>query len=57
MVHREDENLVMAMNSEVLDKTQSEHLSSQFGCLVLEDSSEESLPELSSQKRHISDSW
>ena len=50
MVHREDENLVMAMNSEVLDKIQFEDLASQFGRLVLEDSSEESLSEHSSQK-------
>ena len=48
MVHREDENLVMAMNSEVMDKIQSEDLASQFGRLVLEDSSEESLVEHSS---------
>ena len=51
MVHREDENLVMAMNLEVLDKIQSEDLASQFGRLVLEDLSEESLLEHSSQKR------
>ena len=41
MVHIEDENLVMAMNSLVLNKTHSQHFASQFGQLLLEDSSEE----------------
>lgn len=40
-VHREDENLVLAVNSEVLSKSQSEGLALQFGQLVLEGKDEQ----------------
>jgi hypothetical protein len=41
IVHREDENLVLAVNSEVLNKSQSEGLAKQFGQLVLEGKDEQ----------------
>jgi hypothetical protein len=41
IVHREDENLVLAVNSEVLSKGQSEGLAKQFGQLVLEGKDEQ----------------
>jgi hypothetical protein len=41
IVHREDENLVLAVNSEVLSKSQSEGLAKQFGQLVLEGKDEQ----------------
>jgi hypothetical protein len=41
IVHHEDENLVLAVNSEVLSKGQSEGLAKQFGQLVLEGKDEQ----------------
>ena len=41
MVHIEGENLVMAMNPEVLSKTQSQHLVVQYSQLLFVDISEE----------------
>jgi hypothetical protein len=41
IVHHEDENLVLAVNSEVLSKSQSEGLAMQFGQLVLEGKDEQ----------------
>jgi hypothetical protein len=37
VVYNEDENLVLAVNSEMLSKSQSQNLATQFGQLVLED--------------------
>jgi hypothetical protein len=41
IVHRENENLVLAVNSEVLSKSESEGLAKQFGQLVLEGKDEQ----------------